>query len=63
MWPNEKVDEDQKYGYSWLKEAKHSKDAHLFKMERNKEVWEDLHPAGSILKIYNIQVGMIFITI
>ncbi|XP_039292578.1 uncharacterized protein LOC111062656 [Nilaparvata lugens] len=55
MWPIERADLEQVYGYSWLKETRDSKEAHLFKMRHNYEVWEDLHPAGSILRVYNIQ--------
>ncbi|RZF33125.1 hypothetical protein LSTR_LSTR012860 [Laodelphax striatellus] len=43
------------YGYSWLKERKDTSEAHLFKMREESEVWEDLQPVGSILRVYNIQ--------
>ena len=44
---------DQKYGtlgYSWTKNNA------LFQSDPEMEMWEDLYPDGSILKINNIQV-------
>ncbi|XP_039292470.1 uncharacterized protein LOC111052935 isoform X2 [Nilaparvata lugens] len=55
MWPVGVDDRGQIYGYSWLKETKESKDVNLFKMQKNVEEWEDLYPAGSILKVFSIQ--------
>ncbi|KAL1140732.1 hypothetical protein AAG570_000662 [Ranatra chinensis] len=46
-----------KYGYNWTKNKS------LFRMDTKKEFWEDLYPEGSILKIYNIQVGMVSVFI
>ena len=37
-------------GYSW------TRDNLLFPMIPGKEYWEDLKPAGTILRVYNIQV-------
>lgn len=44
-----------KFGYNWVKNQE------LFPMNRQSEIWEDLYPAGSILKISNIQVILLFI--
>lgn len=49
MSPNDQRHE--KFGYNWTKNKA------LLRMVPGVEVWEDLHPAGSILKIYNAQVG------
>lgn len=46
-------DSDQGYGtlgYSWTKNNA------LFQSDADAELWEDLYPDGSILKIYNMQV-------
>lgn len=37
-------------GFGWTKNRA------LLKLEPGSEIWEDLHPDGSILKITNIQV-------
>nr|CAD7568769.1 unnamed protein product [Timema californicum] len=42
----------EKFGYNWTKNKA------LLPLSRGKEVWEDLHPVGSILKIYNIQMHL-----
>jgi hypothetical protein len=42
----------EKFGYNWIKNKV------LLRMVPGVEVWEDLHPAGSILKIFNAQVGI-----
>ncbi|KAJ9586827.1 hypothetical protein L9F63_019579, partial [Diploptera punctata] len=47
MSPNDQRHE--KFGYNW------TKNKILLRMVPGVEVWEDLHPAGSILKIYNAQ--------
>ncbi len=39
-------------GYSWLKNNV------LFQSDPDVQMWEDLYPDGSILKIYNIQVSI-----
>ena len=49
MSPNDQRHE--KFGYNWTKNKV------LLRMVPGVEVWEDLHPAGSILKIFNAQVG------
>ncbi|CAH2249812.1 jg6089 [Pararge aegeria aegeria] len=36
-------------GFSWARERT------LLRLEPGREVWEDLYPAGSVLKLYNIQ--------
>ncbi|KAK9512682.1 hypothetical protein O3M35_001054 [Rhynocoris fuscipes] len=48
--PNEGrwVDQDQ-IGYSWARDKK------LFPLNPGQEVWEDLKPSGSILRVQNIQ--------
>lgn len=38
-------------GFSWAREKT------LLPMAPGKEVWEDLYPAGSVLKLYNVQVN------
>lgn len=38
-------------GYSWTKNGA------LFQSDLESEMWEDLYPDGSLLKIYNIQVS------
>lgn len=43
-------DSDQTNGYSWTKNNA------LFHLDAETELWEDLYPIGSILKINNIQV-------
>lgn len=43
-------DIDQSNGYSWTKNNA------LFQSDAETELWEDLYPDGSILKINNIQV-------
>lgn len=43
-------DIDQSNGYSWTKNNA------LFQSKAENELWEDLYPDGSILKINNIQV-------
>lgn len=43
-------DIDQTNGYSWTKNNA------LFHSDAETELWEDLYPIGSILKINNIQV-------
>jgi hypothetical protein len=53
MSPNDQRHE--KFGYNWTKNKV------LLRMVPGVEVWEDLHPAGSILKIYNAQVGINFV--
>lgn len=37
-------------GFSWARERT------LLPMAPGREVWEDLYPAGSVLKLYNVQV-------
>ncbi|XP_049807000.1 adhesion G protein-coupled receptor L4 [Schistocerca nitens] len=44
----------EKYGYNWTKNKA------LFPMMRNKIIWEDLYPSGSILKIFKAQKSAIF---
>lgn len=47
-------DSDQQYGtlgYSWTKNGV------LFQSDSNAELWEDLYPDGSILKVKNLQVN------
>lgn len=47
-------DSDQQYGtlgYSWTKNGA------LFQSDSNAELWEDLYPDGSILKVKNLQVN------
>lgn len=39
-------------GYSWTKNGA------LFQSDLESEMWEDLYPDGSILKIYNTQVSI-----
>lgn len=51
------ADNDQtlpRLGYSWLKNNV------LFQSDPDVQMWEDLYPDGSILKIYNIQVSIIY---
>ncbi|KAG7297833.1 hypothetical protein JYU34_018576 [Plutella xylostella] len=36
-------------GFSW------ARDRTLFRLSPGREVWEDLYPAGSVLKLYNVQ--------
>lgn len=43
-------------GFGWTKNRA------LLKLEPGRAVWEDLYPAGSILKITNIQVEKFYIT-
>lgn len=43
-------------GFGWTKNRA------LLKLEPGQAVWEDLYPAGSILKITNIQVEKLHIT-
>lgn len=46
-------DSDQQYGtlgYSWTKNGA------LFQSDPAVEIWEDLYPDGSILKVKNVQV-------
>jgi len=50
MSPNDQRHE--KFGYNWTKNKL------LLRMVPGVEVWEDLHPAGSILKIFSAQVGI-----
>lgn len=38
-------------GFSWARERT------LLPLAPGREVWEDLYPAGSVLKLYNVQVG------
>lgn len=38
-------------GFSWARERT------LLKLAPGREVWEDLYPAGSVLKLYNVQVS------
>lgn len=49
-------DIDQSNGYSWTKNNA------LFQSDAETELWEDLYPDGSILKINNIQVIYIHYT-
>ncbi|KAJ4440133.1 hypothetical protein ANN_08271 [Periplaneta americana] len=44
----------EKFGYNWTKNKV------LLRMAPGVEVWEDLHPAGSILKIYNAQKSAVY---
>lgn len=44
-------------GYSWTKNGA------LFQSEPETEMWEDLYPDGSILKIKNVQVKKIYFLI
>lgn len=43
-------------GFGWTKNRA------LLKLEPGQAVWEDLYPAGSILKVTNIQVEKLRIT-
>ncbi|XP_068086168.1 uncharacterized protein [Anabrus simplex] len=52
MSPNDQRHE--KFGFNWTKNKA------LFRMIPGKEVWEDLHPSGSILKIYNAQKSSVY---
>lgn len=40
-------------GFSWARERT------LLPLAPGREVWEDLYPAGSVLKLYNVQVAVI----
>lgn len=39
-------------GFSW------SRGKSLLPMQPDRHVWEDLYPAGSVLKLYNIQASI-----
>lgn len=50
------IDTNETNGYSWTKNNA------LFQSDAENELWEDLYPDGSILKINNIQVIYIHYT-
>uniref|UniRef100_A0A8D8UHE5 Uncharacterized protein n=1 Tax=Cacopsylla melanoneura TaxID=428564 RepID=A0A8D8UHE5_9HEMI len=43
-----------RFGYSWVK------DGDLFPMNPDSEIWEDLEPGGSVLKVKNIQKSVTY---